>query len=137
MTSVYFVKFGEWYFTMTRPTIQKLSDWIDKNDAIYDEYHNGDLDSYLIARNITDFQSRKFENFANDYTVVTRELVLDHYYYDGGEYRPSATVDFRVKEHLSDMVLDELEKSKWNPRSVLGKLEFDRRAEEDGIKYFD
>ena len=31
------------------------------------------------------------------------------------------------------IVLEEMEVSKFNPRSVMGKLDFDRRAEEDGI----
>jgi hypothetical protein len=32
---------------------------------------------------------------------------------------------------------EELEYAKYNPRHLLGKLEFDRRAEEDGIKFAD
>ena len=33
------------------------------------------------------------------------------------------------------IVLEEMDISKWNPRSVMGKLDFDRRAEEDGITW--
>ena len=41
------------------------------------------------------------------------------------------------KKEKHSKIASELELSKWNPRSVLGKLDFDRRAKEDGIEWTD
>ena len=128
------------HFTMTYETLNKLQDWVDNNTEIYDESEKGEIHSTYIAENVTDLQCKKFVNFVSDYTEVTRQLVKDHYYYmnyEGGdrEFRVYNSVDEEVKDSFSDNVLEDLDISKWNPRSVLGRLEFDRRSEEAGIVF--
>ena len=41
--------------------------------------------------------------------------------------------DKYYEKEKAKKVLEEMDVEKWNPRSVGGKLDFDRRAKEDGI----
>lgn len=124
------------HYTMTAQTSDRINKWIDDNMDIYDECNEGELNETLIARNVTDLQCKKFENFVS-FTQLTRQLVRNKYYNADNEYQLGSanSVDFEVKEYFDDEFLKELDISKWDPRSVLGKLEFDRRSEDAGIHF--
>tara|TARA_R110000822_G_scaffold282609_1_gene404169 strand:+ start:85 stop:648 length:564 start_codon:yes stop_codon:yes gene_type:complete len=55
------------------------------------------------------------------------------------KYAKEIQAEYTVRKIFNDIqlkrVLEEMDISKWNPRSVMGKLDFDRRAEEDGITW--
>jgi len=144
MSFIYLVQIGKGWegqtFTIESSNKNRLLEWINNNENIYDEMVDGEISDYLIARNVTQLQTRKFENFITDYKIITRKLVFDYFHYSGvlpahRRFIKERGVDFRVKEHFDDEVLKELEVAKYNPRNPLGKLEVFRRAEEDGIEF--
>ena len=106
---------------------KKLTEWCDKNE-IYCYENGAPYKRIRIARNITPKQMEKFDEFYWCYTdcakLIQREL---------GE----GFVDCEEEIHKQKFVkiAEEMDISKFNPRAVLGKLDFDRRAEEDGIKW--
>ena len=128
---------------MTNEAYWDLLKWCDKYRKAYPNpknwfsgfvYHH---DRTLIGYNFTAKQLEKFIMF--DVKVFKQEFIdvqikhktsSDGINFDGEEYW--------TFDNQTDLpFIDELEKSKWNPRSVLGKLEFDRRLVEDGIEFFD
>jgi len=105
--------------------LYKMIRWCIKYNKTsdYELYiEKNDIKSFMkIASRQTLTQQKKFEN------LVSEEWMTKFINRKQAEY----------KKEKHNKIASELELSKWNPRSVLGKLEFDRRAEEDGIKYFD
>ena len=143
MSFIYLVQIGKGWegqtFTMESSNKNRLLEWTENNKNIYYEMLECEISDYLIARNVTQLQTRKFENFITDYKIITRKLVYDYFHYkDSPPHRNfirKRGVDSRVEEHFDDEVLKELEVAKYNPRNPLGKLEVFRRAEEDGIVF--
>ena len=92
-------------------------------------YNAGDWDvtSFRIAANITPKQSNKFENLLSSWDAINQ--VMSHFEWTDDVWKDNWEKEKRTEIH------NELDISKWDPRSVLGKLEFDRRAEDAGIKW--
>ena len=82
----------------------------------------------LVAKNLTDLQLKKFK--------LTKSKEVWKTIYEE-EDRVEETIReecFKPEwQNKIDKVNEELEVAKYNPRNPLGKLEFDRRAEADGI----
>ena len=107
-----------------------------------------DSSYYEIARNITPKQREKF---VDCYDLKEAKEYIIHLVYGDGCYRHNNPDGLSPKELMEEWlehkeetdkynekekatkVLEEMEIDKYNPRSVGGKLDFDRRAEEDGI----
>ena len=93
---------------------------------------------HLVARNITEKQLEKF-NLSNSWEIISEmtywqlyDIKKDYSYRQLGEEQ--IWMDKKKEEEWYD-VHKELEEAKFNPRNPLGKLDFYRRAEEDGIEY--
>ena len=99
-------------FTITGRNWIKLDKWMRHYDL---ESSDKTMDAtyYKIAENITPKQQEKF---------------VDYWTYEEAQ---NYILAFNGKERGE--VLEEMDVEKWNPRSVGGKLDFDRRAKEDGI----
>ena len=85
----------------------------------------------LVASNITDLQLKKF-------TLTTNRELWEHIYKEEadnwGVEEAIIRECFKPEwQNKIEKVNEELEVAKYNPRNPLGKLEFDRRAEADGI----
>jgi len=91
------------------------------------------ITQHLVADNITEKQLEKF-NDVDSWTILG-ELIFEYpsAHYDGRNYNYKWSME--EKEDKWDDVHIELEEAKFNPRNPLGKLDFVRRAEEDGIEY--
>ena len=111
--------------SMTLPQMLKL-----RKTLKTDMYSGADWTffEYLVASNITPTQSRKFDLLLSSWDALNE--FLDHFGWTDDDWK---TDDWRTSARKE--LHAELDVSKWNPRSVLGKLEFDRRAEADGIIY--
>ena len=95
-----------------------------------------DSSYYEIARNITPKQREKF---VDCYDLKEAKDNIIHLVYgssaEGIEewLEHKEEIDKYYEKEKATKVLEEMEIDKYNPRSVGGKLDFDRRAEEDGI----
>ena len=103
---------------------------------------------HIVAENITDKQLEKF-NLKSSWEIldiIFRCSGMEWY------YQKDLMVYFTASKYIIKYVdtwnkqgnkrwwndfKEELEEAKYNPRNVLGKLEFDRRAEADGIVWKD
>ena len=90
---------------------------------------------HLVARNITEKQLKKFNHF--DSWKLLDNLTETEGNFTGIDYgyRLGKVQIWIDKKDEWYEVHKELEEAKFNPRNPLGKLEFVRRAEEDGIEY--
>ena len=93
---------------------------------------------FVVADNIT---PRQLKNFRLDTSKWVYNEIVDGYrpYIWGyGDKLDTISIGHLLKERkwYKDFK-EQLEYAKYNPRHPLGKLEFDRRAEEDGIKFAD
>ena len=87
-----------------------------------------------VASNITDLQLKKFK-------LTTNRELWEHIYKEEDDEREKwGMEDTIIRECFKsewekkiEKVNEEIEVAKYNPRNPLGKLEFDRRAEADGI----
>jgi hypothetical protein len=120
-------------FTITGRDWVKLEEWMSHyNLDNCDE--TCDISYYKIASNITPKQREKFNRYydlndAKDYILY---LVYEQDYMEEWLEHKQSIDEYYEKEKAKE-VLEELEIDKYNPRSVGGKLDFNRRAEEDGI----
>ena len=118
-------------FTITGRNWIKLDKWM-RHYNLTDCDQTMDISYYKIAQNVTPKQQEKFVccydlNQAQNYIL---DLCFDSKE-EWDEYEKSED-RYYTKQHTKE-VLAEMEIEKWNPRSVGGKLDFDRRAKEDGI----
>ena len=111
-----------WSCTMTSRELTKFVKTLKT-----DMYSGGDweLTTFIIASNITPTQSKKFEDLLSSWDAINQ--VMMHFDWSNDVWKDNWWKDAMKEIHK------ELDISKWNPRSVLGKLDFDRRAEDDGI----
>ena len=107
--------------TMIHSDFLKLKTHIDKYFDGFEFY------AIPVAHNITPKQLLKFYNVEGS-ALAIRE-VLKWFEHDADE------IWLEAHRQNYKMVQNQLDINKWNPRSVLGKLEFDRRAVEDGITW--
>ena len=116
-------------FTISGKNWIKLKKWIEAENI--DGFTGLDtIDYFYVAYNITPKQTEKFA----DYCVYeeAKKYMID--YIGVGNYEEYIIRESKYEEKkIRDKVLKEMDIEKWNPRSVIGKLDFDRRAEEDGI----
>ena len=93
-------------------------------------FYEFNIYSFPIAKNITPKQAKKLVDVRDSWSIWT---ILTWFEWDKPEIWQKTPEQREVMEDF----ITELEKSKWDPRSVLGRLEFDRRAVADGIVYSD
>ena len=123
-------------FTITGRDWIKLEEWMEHYE-LKDMDGTCDISYYKIASNITPKQREKFNRYydlndAKDYILyLTGYRVRGDYIEEWLEHKQS--IDEYCEKEKAKEVLEELEIDKYNPRSVGGKLDFNRRAEEDGI----
>ena len=139
MTTVYFITIrhesDEWSheYELTMSMEQKELDlvkrWKAQSDELSSWHYDLTIVCYKIATKITRKQLEKFEDVMDSWQVIT--AIMDNW--DG----LLDVAKDNCKRYFVDYMEPELELSKWNPRSVLGKLEFDRRAKEAGIEWSD
>tara|TARA_R110000803_G_C11822873_1_gene302196 strand:- start:42 stop:476 length:435 start_codon:yes stop_codon:yes gene_type:complete len=136
--AVLLVTFGEvgdglFSFTICEKQFKLLQGWINK-------YHIKDIDNlcsfdyFFVAYNITPKQMEKFSDYHN--FLEAKQYMIDCCEYNGSYIKHMDNYyQYEKKEirQTTNEVLKEMDIEKWNPRSVIGKLDFDRRAEEDGI----
>ena len=131
-------------FTITGRNWIKLDKWMRHYDL---ESSDKTMDAtyYKIAENITPKQQEKFvycydlnhaQNYILDLIYGPRghnaELAFNGK--ERGEWlEDKESKDRYYEKEKAKKVLEEMDVEKWNPRSVGGKLDFDRRAKEDGI----
>ena len=118
-------------------------DWQDE-DIVHLSYP---CEPALVAENITDKQLEKF-NLDTAWSILDEIFLCDEmrWYFPndrGCSFRRVYNKNYvdkwnkeGNKKWWSDFK-NELEEAKYNPRHPLGKLEFDRRAEADGIVWKD
>jgi len=136
-TNVYFIRIEHdegnyWNYVIEQEELKLVESALKRNyfcDFNIETYHN-------VADNITEKQLEKFNH--NESWVVLDELMSSEYnvwrlHHNGANHKLKWSME--EKEELWADVHKELEEAKFNPRNPLGKLEFDRRAEEDGIEY--
>ena len=127
-------------FTITGRDWIKLEEWMGHYELKHMD-ETCDISYYKIASNVTPKQREKFNIYYDLNEAKDNILYLTGYWVRGDykeewlehkqfidEYWDKAEHEQKTKE-----VLEELEIDKYNPRSVGGKLDFNRRAEEDGI----
>jgi len=117
---IYFVRIShEEVYTMTHITKANIDKWYEKNGdiAFYLDDTWDDAENYLIARDVTKLQCKKFArgriDFITDYKQYTRDicdnwsvkrkLVFDNHYIYDEEVLPELT--FRADNTLGKMVL--------------------------------
>lgn len=120
-------------FTITGRDWEKLKEWMSHYE-LDDCDETCDKDYYIVAYNVTPKQREKFNRYydlndAKDYILY---LVYEQDYMEEWLEHKQSIDEYYEKEKAKE-VLEELEIDKYNPRSVGGKLDFNRRAEEDGI----
>tara|TARA_R110002072_G_scaffold174581_1_gene330034 strand:+ start:701 stop:1243 length:543 start_codon:yes stop_codon:yes gene_type:complete len=119
-------------FTITGRDWIKLEKWMSHYDL--DNYEETcDISYYVIARNITPKQREKFANY---YELEEAKENILYLVYDNDReewLEHKLGIEKYYEKQKAKEVLEELEIDKFNPRSVGGKLDFNRRAEEDGI----
>ena len=116
-------------FTISGKNWIKLKKWIEAEGI--DSFTGLDnIDWFYVAYNITPKQTEKFADYC-DYEEA-KKYMID--YLGKGVYEEYMMREAKYHEkQIRDKVLEEMDVEKWNPRSVGGKLDFDRRAKEDGI----
>ena len=130
-------------FDKIKSALKRWDENYDCKDAMFSiPYYRKEI----VASNITDKQLEKF-NLDCPYNILD-ELFKCHgmkWYYPqenwmvGKEVRTDYVDEWNSKGNKKwwNDFKEELEEAKYNPRNVLGKLEFDRRAEADGIIWKD
>ena len=86
----------------------------------------------IIAMHITPKQVGKFIALEDSWSVIN-ELLIDM---DVVDINQCVKCRYGVEER-AECIDRELQIEKYNPRSVIGRLDFDRRAEADGIVFND
>jgi len=134
-TNVYFIKIEHdegnyWNYVICQEQLKLVESALRRNyfcDFNIETYHS-------VADNITEKQLEKF-NDVDSWTILDELMSIDggSWHYNGTNYNYKWGIE--EKEELWYDVHKELEEAKFNPRNPLGKLEFVRRAEEDGIEY--
>ena len=124
-------------FTITGKDWIKLEEWMSHYDLDHCD-ETCDTNYYVVAENITPKQREKFVGYHE--LEEAKELILYFIYGESGQQsgwkewlQHKEDTDKYCEKYKAKEVLKELEIDKWNPRSVGGKLDFNRRAEEDGI----
>ena len=117
--------------------------WID--GMLYVPHHWGHK-KRIVAANITDKQLEKF-NLDCPWKILNLIFKCDcmDWYYPQEAWMVGYVVGTDYVDEWNSKgnkkwwndFKEELEEAKYNPRNVLGKLEFDRRAEADGIIWKD
>ena len=84
-----------------------------------------------IAENITPIQQKKFCHLVDNW-AIHRELVDIIIFQE-----PIQEYDYNMKEQfpILDTIVADIDKECYNPRSILGKLQFDARLIQDGIVF--
>ena len=134
-------------FTITGRNWVKLEKFMRHYD-LTDCNETCDISYYEIARNITPKQREKF---VDCYDLKEAKDNIIQLVYGSSRYQKynremkneaegmvewfehKEEIDKYYEKEKATKVLEEMEIDKYNPRSVGGKLDFDRRAEEDGI----
>ena len=121
-------------FTITGRDWIKLEGWM-RHYNLDDSDETCDISYYHIARNITPKQREKF---VCCFSLEAGKDYILHLVYgeeSGLWLKEKENTDKYYHKEKAKEVLEELEIEKWNPRSVGGKLDFNRRAVEDGIEW--
>ncbi len=93
-------------------------------------------DNFMVAEDITPKQLKKFR--LDSYKeVLDRVYEWTDFWGYGDKLNKYDTEQLLAGRKWYDDFKQELEYAKYNPRHLLGQLEFDRRAEEDGIIFAD
>ena len=114
--------------------------YIINNDYVPISYYSDVIvwktyDNFVVAEDITPKQLRKFR--LNSYNeVMDKVYEWTHFYGYGEKFNEFMELTLKRRKWYNSFK-QELEYAKYNPRHLLGQLEFDRRAEEDGIKFAD
>jgi len=131
-------RLSEETFITTKKDLDKIQrvlfKWTDNYTSIYVPCER----CCKVAQNITNKQLEKFN------LTSAREILGEIFKCYGVWIQSRNTIMFvnswnkegGLKEWWNDFK-EELEEAKYNPRNPLGKLEFDRRAEADGIVWKD
>jgi len=138
-TNVYFITIGHdmvsgslWNYVICEEDLKLVESGLRR-----DEFHEFELETrHIVAENITEKQLEKF-NDVDSWTILD-DLMSSEYnvwrlHHNGANHKLKWSME--EKEELWADVHKELEEAKFNPRNPLGKLDFYRRAEEDGIEY--
>jgi len=114
-------------YIITQPECHKLE------SALSRDQHHLDFISISWKRPIAQIKNKSqlgiFTDIDSSRTIL--EDLIDEY----GNCVSNGFDDPEYIGQLKEPIHKDLEESKWDPRSVLGKLEFDRRAVEDDIKF--
>ena len=116
-------------FTISGKNWIKLKKWID-DENIDGFYVLENIEWFYVAYNITPKQTEKFADYYG--YEEAKKYMIDYVGKDVYEEHIISVSKYEEKE-IRTKVLEEMDVSKYNPRAVLGKLDFDRRAEADGI----
>tara|TARA_R110000772_G_scaffold2756_1_gene10025 strand:- start:47 stop:472 length:426 start_codon:yes stop_codon:yes gene_type:complete len=137
-TNVYFIRIehddddGGWDYVICEEELKSVESALKRNC-----FYNFSIETkHVVADNITEKQLEKFNDVycwivLDDLISCRKESWRLHH--NGPNHLLKWSME--EKEELWDDVHKELEEAKFNPRNPLGKLEFVRRAEEDGIEY--
>jgi hypothetical protein len=140
-TNVYFIciehddhhrEDGSWHYVICEEELKLVESALER-----DCFSNFIIETkHSVADNITEKQLEKFndvDSWTLLYDLMSCRKESWRLHHNGRNHKLKWSME--EKEELWEDVHKELEEAKFNPRNPLGKLEFVRRAEEDGIEY--
>ena len=129
---IYFVRIShEEVYTMTHIAKRKIEEWYDRNYDIasYTDDAFDDAEFYLIARDVTELQCRKFDKaryyFITDYKEYTRQICNSWSIKNKMVFNNDDIYDFEVLPELMELT--------FRADNMLGKMVLNQSLIDDGI----